>query len=299
MKRHCAFLACWLPLAARAHSGSPLAWNADPAVLAPLALSAVAYALGLCRLWQHAGRGAGIRKWQAACFGAGWLALVLALVSPIDGLGEALFSMHMVQHELLMIVAAPLLVLGHPLVVFLWAMPISWRRSAGAAAHWKPWRLTWLTITSPLAAWSIHAAVLWLWHVPLLFQAGLQITFVHTLQHLSFLMAALLFWWSLFDERHSRGIAILYLLTTAMHTGLLGALLTFSTRLWYPVYQPGTLAWGLTALQDQQLGGLIMWVPAGLPYLLFGLWLTARMLQPESQAYRVKTRDPTSWADRQ
>lgn len=258
-----------------------LHWSFDPLVTTLLVLSGWLYLQGILRLWQASGRGGGIRSWEAWCFAGGWAMLVVALVTPLDPLGEVLFSAHMVQHELLMLVAAPLLVLGRPLAVFVWAFPMPWRRRLGAASKWTPVDLGWRFITHPLAAWFIHALVLWVWHAPPFFQASILDDTVHTWQHFSFLFAALLFWWALFHgrPRHGgNGMAILYLLTTAMHTGVLGALLTFSQRVWYPVYAPFTPAWGLTPLEDQQLGGLIMWVPGGLAYLLAALWLAARLL---------------------
>jgi len=120
-----------------------------------------------------------------------------------------------------------------------------------------------------------------LWHAPALYQATLTSGAVHTLQHVSFLGAALLFWWALLHGREGRigrPAAVIYLFTTAVHTSLLGALLTFSSRLWYPIYQATTGPWGLTPLEDQQLAGLIMWVPAGMAYLGAALALAATWL---------------------
>lgn len=258
-----------------------LPWNFDPWVVVPLALAAGLYLTGILRLWSASAPGSGVRRWQAASFAGGWLALVVALVTPLDPLGEALFSAHMVQHELLMLIAAPLLVLGRPLAVFVWAFAPPWRRALGGFVRTRAVSGIWRSITHPLVAWTIHALVLWGWHAPPLFQASILDTTVHTIQHFSFLFAALLFWWTLLYGRPKHGgsaAAILYLLTTAMHTGVLGALLTFSQRVWYPVYAPLTPAWGLTPLEDQQLGGLIMWVPGGLVYLVAALWLVARLL---------------------
>lgn len=205
--------------------------------------------------------------------------LVIALVSPLHPLGEALFSAHMVQHELLMVIAAPLLVLGHPLVAFLWALPFEWRRVIGKWAKAQPVANTWHHLTNPLTAWLAHAVVLWGWHIPALFQATLTSDLVHTAQHLSFLVSALLFWWALFRGTHRYGLGVLYVFTTAVHTSILGALLTFSPRLWYPTYATRTAPWGLSPLEDQQIGGLIMWVPAGLVYTIVGLALFALWLR--------------------
>jgi putative membrane protein len=257
------------------------AWSFEPLVVLGLGLTAWLYFQGLQALWRNAGRGRGVRVWEAAAFAAGWLMLVGALVSPLHRLGGILFSAHMAQHELLMAVAAPLLVLGRPLVPFVWALPMAWRRILGSWAAVAPIRSTWELLTLPLVAWTLHTAAIWLWHAPPLFEATLRSELIHSLQHLSFLGSGLLFWWALLRRGEGRiggPAAVLYLFTTSLHTSVLGALLTFSSRLWYPLYAGRTAAWGLTPLEDQQLAGLIMWVPAGLVYLFATLAIAASWL---------------------
>jgi cytochrome c oxidase assembly factor CtaG/cytochrome c2 len=275
-----------MPVKLHAHPLAPhdfwSAWSFEPAVVIGLLLTGLLYLLGLRRLWQTAGPGRGIRRWEACAFSAGWLVLAVALVSPLHRLGESLFSAHMAQHELLMVAAAPLLVLGRPIIAFLWAIPVSWRRSAGALTSVSWIQSPWERLTLPAVAWTIHAVAIWLWHVPALYQATLESEPVHVAQHLSFLGSALLFWWSLLQIREGRlgrPAAVLYLFTTAVHTSLLGVLLTFSGHLWYPLYQATTAPWGLTPLEDQQLAGLIMWIPAGLAYLIAALAVTASWLK--------------------
>jgi putative membrane protein len=238
-----------------------------------------------------------VHRWEAWAFAGGWLALVLALVSPLDALGGALFSAHMTQHEVLMLLAAPLLVLGRPLAPWLLALPQGVRsrlvdvgKQAGAQRAWR-W------FVNPLAAWLIHAAVLWAWHAPVLFQATLEHEGVHAAQHLSFLVSALLFYEALAYGRSGRlayGAGVVYLFTTAVHTSVLGALLTFSQELWYPAYQTTTAAWGLTPIEDQQLGGLIMWVPAGVLYVLASLALLGGWLREAERRSRFKEKTPLS-----
>src|SRR5205085_12432866 len=127
-----------------------------------------------------------------------------------------------------------------------------WRRAAGAWSKPTLVQSAWRAMTRPAAAWLIHAVALWTWHVPALFQATLTSQWAHTAQHLSFLISALLFWWSLWyaHGRAGYGAGILYIFTTGAHTGALGALLTLAPTLWYPAYQTTTAAWGLTPLQD-------------------------------------------------
>ena len=271
------------------HEGQPLAphdlwsaWSWEPLIIASLLASAGLYFRGVRELWGTAGKGRGIRRGEVGAFAAGWMALALSLVSPLHQLGGVLFTAHMAQHELLMVVAAPLLVLGRPVIPFLWALPASWRRVLGGWSAAAVVRRSWKLITLPSVAWILHAVAIWLWHAPSLYQATLASETVHTLQHVSFFGTALLFWWALLHgvgTRVARPAAIIYLFTTAGHTSLLGALLTFSPRLWYPLYDATTAPWGLTPLEDQQLAGVIMWVPAGLSYLIAALALASTWLR--------------------
>jgi cytochrome c oxidase assembly factor CtaG len=280
-RRFTILLLC-VPVLAFAHAGEPLqpddlwsAWEFNPGVVAPLLLSAMLYA------WGQRKQPAGFTSLQRMAFWLGWLSLATALVSPLHPLGEVLFSAHMVQHEILMLISAPLLVFSRPLVTFLWALPMSARRRLGGWSKRKTIALPWKVLTAPLAAWLIHAAAIWAWHAPYLFQLTLRSDFAHTLQHLSFFLSALLFWWAVFFARGCKayGSAFLCVFTTAVHTGILGALLTFSPHLWYAAYRTTTQAWGLTPLEDQQAGGLIMWVPASLIYLATGLILIAAWIK--------------------
>jgi putative membrane protein len=282
-----------------------LHWTFEPWVIACLLSSAAGYALGLHRLWRHAGVGRGVTRAQALAFAGGWLSLVIALVSPLDALGVELFSAHMLQHELLMVVAAPLLCLSRPLVLWTWALSPAWRRRVGGWTGNTGWRSVWGGLTAPATTWGLHAVALWGWHLPLLFEAALHDNGVHTLQHVSFLGTALLFWWSALkpsapsapSARAAQGRALVYLFTTMVHTAALGALLTLSSVLWYPSYQATSTALGLDPLEDQQLGGLVMWVPAGLAYIAAGLALAMRWAGLGARAVRRSshTESPNSW----
>lgn len=258
----------------------PFPWSFEPWVIACLLLSLALYTRGAARLWQRAGIGRGLRARHIGAFAVGWLTLVAALVSPLDPLGNRLFSAHMVQHELLMVVAAPLMCLGQPVVAWLWALPTAWRRALAAAASHAAWRALWGRLSAPTAAWALHAVVLWAWHLPAAFDASLADATVHTWQHISFLSSALLFWWAVL--RGEGGL--LYVFTTMVHTTALGALLTLSPVVWYLPYQASAGALGFSALEDQQLGGLVMWVPAGMAYLGAGLLLVARWLSWDGPA---------------
>ena len=285
-----------------AHGGKPhdlhdlvRTWGVEPYVWLGLAVSATLYIIGLKKMWRDA-RGAGVKTWEAWCFAAGWFALVVALVSPLHPWGRVLFSAHMTQHEILMLVAAPLLVLGRPILVWLKSLDAHWATLLAQWTHTIWWMKFWRAISTPFAAWLIHAAALWMWHVPALFQATIDNDFVHTLQHASFLGSALLFWWAVMHGRERTtmfGMAVLYMFTTALHSGLLGVLITFAATPLYPAYLNTTQSWGLTPLEDQQLGGLIMWIPAGVVYIIAGCafmagWLreSERRVQRAEQAAR-------------
>ena len=294
MHRHLSFcivgggLLVALPSTAAAHTGGALqphdlwsAWSFEPLVVIGLLLSGALYATGLKRLWARE-TGVGIRRWEASAFFLGWLATIVALVSPLHALGGVLFSAHMTQHELLISVSAPMMIVGRPLIPFLWALPQTWRKKIGNWSHGDGVSGAWHVLSLAPVAFSLHAIALWVWHLPGPYQATLTSELMHSLQHLSFLGTALLFWWTVFKVRGSElgyGAAVFYLFATALQTGALGALLTFAPHLWYPAYAATTGPWGLNPLEDQQLGGLIMWIPGSIPYVIGGLYVFARWLR--------------------
>jgi putative membrane protein len=282
------------PAFLEAHANQPLqphdlwtAWSFEPWVVAPMAIAMWLYARGVRRLRRGGEPKAAALyargSWRVRAFWWGMAGLAAALVSPIDALGGVLFSGHMLQHELLMLVAAPLLVAGRPRVPFLWGLPGRWAQAGAPLLRHAPRRL-WAAITTPFAAWTLHGLALWIWHLPVLYEATLRSDLVHTLQHSSFFGSTVLFWWALLEHRSGRaayGLGFLYVFTTAVHSSILGALLTFAPTVWYPTYAATTAAWGLTPLEDQQLGGLLMWVPAGVLYVISALFLfTAWMHGP-------------------
>jgi putative membrane protein len=269
------------------HSSVPLGGESDTvaelvAAGVPMLCAGILYAAGQIRL---SGRNAssGLR---AMAFWSGLVTLALALFSPLDRWSAELFSAHMVQHEVLMLIAAPLLVLGRPLPLFLWAFPQAPRSSIAAWFQRPRLKTTWRVLHAAGAAWVLHALALWVWHIPPLFDAVLENRFIHDLQHVTFIGTALLFWSALFSERRSaqRGAGIVYLFTTTIHTSILGALITFASHPWYSSYLNTPAAWGLTALEDQQLGGLIMWVPGSLVYVGVALYLLARWIVASEQS---------------
>lgn len=268
-----------LPGAALAHDGlhGPLwaAWSWEPTIVGSLGLLAGSYALGWARLRRRAGRGLGRLRQQAHCFVGGLVALVAALLSPLEVLAHATFAAHMIQHLLLILVAAPLLVLARPLPALLWALH-GWGGATALArgiVHVLAGiaRSPWFAAT----AWVLHTAALWAWHAPPLYDAAVAHRAVHAAEHAAFLGTALLFWWALLAPagagRLDAGAGVLYVFTMGVQGSVLAALLTFAPAPWYVSHG--------RSLEDQQFAGLLMWIPSGVVYALAGLWLLARWLR--------------------
>jgi putative membrane protein len=235
------------------------------------------YGLG-CAALRRARAG---RPLEHAAFWIGWTAMVLSIAPPLDGLVVQLFSAHMFQHELMMLLGAPLVIAGRPLPVWLHALPRRRRHAIVRAARHAGVAATWWAATNPPVAWALHGTVIWVWHIPALYALAVRSEAVHFVQHAMFIGTSMLFWWGLLYGRYGRagyGSAIIYVFTTAVHTGALGAGLTFAPRTLYDVYAGPAAARGISALHDQQVAGLLMWIPAGLLFTLFGLGLLAAWL---------------------
>jgi cytochrome c oxidase assembly factor CtaG len=245
--------------------GVEAVWTFDTWVMVPLLTVGLSYVLGGWVLWRRRRVGNSAGTWRAVAFGAGWITLTGALVSPLHWLGEHLFTFHMIEHEIVMAVSAPLLVAGRPIGTMLWSLPRSLRVTAGRFLRRSSIVTVWDHLSAGGNATVLHGVAIWAWHVPGLFDAAVTNVAVHRLQHLSFLLTAMLFWWSVF-YRSKPGVATWHLFVTMMHTGILGALMTLAPKVLYQAQTAAAAAWGLTPLQDQQLAGLIMWVPAGTVY---------------------------------
>lgn len=258
-------------------------WTIGPAILLPLFAVASLYACGTLRLWRRSRHSHALRLRYMSLFAAGLLTLAAAMVTPLHALSERLFAAHMIEHELMMAVAAPLIVASAPGGAMLWSLPRTWRQAVGALLGSKAVASSWRWISRPAVATMLHGLAIWIWHVPGLFEAALERGMLHYAQHASFLGTGLLFWWAMLPRgsgKQGLGISVMHLFLTSMHTSLLGVLLLLSPRLWYPANTGLSEQWGLTPLEDQQLAGLIMWMPAGLVYgfaalFIAGLWIKA------------------------
>jgi putative membrane protein len=250
----------------------------EPLDLAVVAGAAAAYALGLRRLWSAAGRGRLVRPGQALAALAGLGVVALAVLSPLHAAAGSSLSAHMTQHVLLVGVAAPLLAAGAPLPTLLWALPATerrrllpwWRRAATSCAG-RGW--AWWTA----AALVLQVGALWAWHLPVAYQAALTSSALHALEHASFLVTAVVFWWAVAAARHRPigGTAVVAVFVGALPATALGALMTVSGRPWYPAYAGDPAA----ALEDQQVAGVVMWGFGGVAavvaaVVLFAAWLS-------------------------
>jgi putative membrane protein len=263
-------------------------WNFDPLILFNITALSVLYVAGLRRIWGRAGRGRGASRLQAASFAGAMLAVIIALISPLDPLSDELSYMHMIQHMTLMMIAAPLFILSSPALVMLWALPRGARhwaaRLQGRLSAWRPGRyLLW----QPLTLWLLYAFTLWVWHLPGLYGAALRYAWVHELQHVCFFVAAALFWRVLIDPitrlSLNRAAGVLYLFTTSLHATVLGVFMALAPRPWYPEYLGRTAAFNLTALEDQQLAGFIMWMPACAIYAIVAAAIFALLARGDAE----------------
>jgi putative membrane protein len=250
----------------------------DVAVIAVLLAMAMLFVAGIIRLRRA---GAHHRPLEEVAFGAGWLALIAAVLPPLDRLAIELFSVHMAQHELMMLVAAPLMMAGRPLPVWLMALPHAPRRFAASALQSRTTVLGWRLLSAPLVAWALHGGAIWLWHLPVLYDLAVSNEAVHAVQHATFVGTSMLFWWGMLYGRYGRagyGAAVFYVFTTAVHTGILGAMVTFAGSPLFDVYIAPAAVRGVDVLGDQQLAGLVMWIPAGFVLTLLGIALFAAWL---------------------
>jgi cytochrome c oxidase assembly factor CtaG len=255
------------------------AWDFDPTIVIGCVLLLAAYALAHRDDFARAG-------W----FIAGVVAMFLALVSPLDALSDAyLFSAHMLQHLILVLVVPPLLILG---ISPRFARAVLKVRELARIEH---------MLGNPIAAWVIGMSMLWLWHAPVLYNATLADEDVHIFEHLCFLVSATIYWWPILapleEARLSAMPAVIYLITGAVANSVLAILLTFARPGLYPAYlnpsDPLKIlpmirdSWGLTPALDQQLGGLLMWVPGGMVFLGAVIWVMARWYSTPDNKLRV------------
>ena len=262
--------------------GATPAWTFDPWIVLPLLMSGSFYAMGALTLLRRSRDAYSSRGWHHLAYLLGWFSLAGALVSPLHWLGEHLFTFHMIEHEIVMAVSAPLIVVARPLGTLMWSLPRRLRLALARLLRSHPVRMAWDWASNGRNATVLHGIAIWAWHAPPLFDAAVVNVTIHRLQHLSFFVTAVLFWWSVLRRSESGGGAW-HLFITMLHTSALGALMALAPRVLYQAQTASALAFGLTPLQDQQLAGLIMWVPAGTIYAGTALALMAVWIASSSQ----------------
>jgi putative membrane protein len=274
-----------------------LSWDVRVEVILILALAGTLYLLGWLRLraLRKAAPGA-VDRGRLATSGrlvaylGGLVILGLALMSPIDVLGGQFFFMHMIQHLLLVMIVPPLLWLASPLPFVLWGLPVSARRQVGGWLRPRSaLRLRLRALTPPGIVWMLFVAALLGWHDPDAYQAALQDDLVHDLEHLTFFVTAVLFWWHVIHaaphihKRLPRGGRVAYVLAAVPPTMAAGVVIALSGQPIYTYYAGVPRLWGISVMQDQMLGGVIMWIPGSMMYILAALVLISRWLQEEEQ----------------
>ena len=282
-----------------------LSWDSRPEILLPLLLLATLHFVGWLRLRRRSdGRFA--NWWRLVSYTGGVFVLVLALLSPLDVLSAQLFSVHMVQHLLLMMVAVPLLLLANPFPTFLWALPDRLRPGAAGACRrilrWlsedRPASRALRKITAPGTAWVLYVLTFFAWHDGNAYSLALRLESVHRFEHLTFLGAALLFWWHVtgaaprIHPKPAQWMRVGYVLAMIPPNMLLGVALSFAETPIYPYYETVPRLFGLSVLDDQVWGGLIMWIPGSMMYVIAALALLARLLTSAEQQKHVRRPHP-------
>jgi cytochrome c oxidase assembly factor CtaG/cytochrome c2 len=266
-------------------------WTVEPGVVTSLVVLGVWYHVGYMRLMVRRRARARIGDRRPRWFGVGMLFLLAALASPLDAVAGDLFSAHMVQHLLLILAAAPAFALAAPAPELWWGLPSPIRPGI---AHWvrRPTtRHAWHLLSSPSVVFAMHAIALWFWHFPTPYEAAERQPGVHALEHLSFFATALLFWWVVLQpsghRRLSYALTIPYVVATMLHEGLLGGLFVYASGAWFPSHIAGAARWGLSPLADQQLAGVIMWIPAGFVYIGVAVRAAYHWIREDERRQRV------------
>lgn len=265
-------------------------WHSRADVLVVVVSLGSVYLRGWLRLRRRSARAIG--RWDLILYLAGLAAISVALLSPIDALASVLLSMHMVQHLLLLMVAPLLLLLANPFPAILWGLPKQARQPAARLfIRSSLTRHALRALTSMPVSWTLYVVDLWAWHHPLLYQSALSSEWLHDLQHILFFGTAMLFWWPIVNPAPhlhgaiSYGFRIAYLVAATLQNTLLGMAISFPEKILYPYYRNVPRLRELSPIDDQALGGGIMWV-SGHMYLIPILVLIASKLIHEEETVR-------------
>jgi putative membrane protein len=266
-----------------------LSWAWRPEIMLSLGLAATVHLAGRWKL-KRQGSARLVTPWRSVAYLSGLAVLWIALMSPIDVLSNQYFYMHMIQHLLLVMIAPPLLLIGNPMPIMLWGLPGGLRREIG---RWlRPgsgFRRAVRTLTTPGLVWLYFVAVLVGWHDPRAYNLTLESDLAHDLEHLSFFGTAVLFWWHVIGagprihRRLSRGVRIGYTLSVVPPNALTGITIAFASEPIYAYYTTVPRLGAMTVLEDQMLGGVIMWIPGSMMYIIAALILLAQIVRTEEE----------------
>jgi cytochrome c oxidase assembly factor CtaG len=268
-------------------------------VVVPVVIAATLYVRGWVTLARRMPERFGRGRLIAAM--AGLATVIVALSSPLDALGHQLLLAHMVQHLLLMAVVPPVLWLGAPVAPMLLGLPRPIRRMVAIALGARPLRRLTHVLGDPRLGWVVFVIAFWAWHIPALYERSLGSDSWHHVQHACFFATALLFWRPVilpWPARSSwpRWAMIPYLALAELQNSTLAAILTFADRVIYPAYETFPRRWDISAIEDQSIAGVIMWVPGSVAFLLPMLWLivaaiaTSASGRPAAPRLTVETR---------
>jgi len=262
-------------------------WSISVPVTLALSLAVCVYLRGWLRLRSSTVPNA-ISRWQLASFMSGMFAVWIVLGSPLRALHHQLLSIHMVDHVLLMAVAAPLILLGAPLRSFVPGLPQRFVREALARfVCWSPEHRLGRVLGHPIFCWLVAAIALIGWHVPAAFELGMRSNLWHEVEYACFFGTGLLFWWPVIQPwrnvtRSPRWSIVLYLFFATLLCDMLSAFLTFCDRVVYPCYLSGNRHLGISPLQDQEYAGALMWVCVTFVYLVPAVVITMQLLSTPS-----------------
>lgn len=278
-----------------------LSFEWRPVLILILLTLGTLYTLGWFRLRHKAGSPTLTPVWKLVAYLTAIITVLIALLSFIDILGGSLFYMHMIQHLMLTMIAGPLIMLADPLPIIMWGLPRPLRKRFGKlvlrVTHKKAaGRKILRAVTTPGVSYVVMLVLLWGWHEPRLYNLAIVDPFVHDLEHIAFLFSSLIYWWHVtgagprIHPKMAIGRRIGYLFAGVPSTFLPGVAITFSNRVLYTAYEtapPAPPPFFVSIMNDQILGGIIMWVPGSMMFFVAAFVLIGRWLTAEQERSRV------------
>ncbi len=251
------------------------------------------YATGVYRIRCRVGHDRVVTHWQTLAFTLAAILFVVALSQPVDDVTDALFSAHMAQHLVLMLLIPPLLVWSRPIVVGFWAFPHGARKLLANSRTSRFLRAVIAWLMQPLVVAALFLGTFSFWHLPRPYAWSLENEWIHAFEHLTFLVTAIMFWKLVIEPSGRRSMGyyatLIYVAAIAVLSGLPGALMLLSPVALFKARDSVSAVWGLTPLEDQQIAGLIMWIPAGLFFLVPIAVLFIKAMMADAPARRIHT----------